>query len=766
MSAEIGSRNLGDVQRYNLLPLIGHLMGYDSHAQSNKRSLWKDRAFVELNAAVLSSFDKLGVSVVDHHTASDSFINFANREMSSRGYFTGDWVWLTPPISGSATSVFHQEMVKMALKPAFMGFREPSWKSGNAKGARREKSKGGATRAADPSLSRETDDDHLLASARSIVNISGNITTDSSTTAIDDKSTRGSTQSTLTSSHQSESSVVDSALLENASILVGTETGTAEQLANRFSVNLRKQGVNITPCLIESLQQPLLSHLKQKRIIFVFLSTFGDGELPTEAAKSIQQLATSANGSLSHLSFAVFGLCSSAYPRTFNGAANTLSSTLMVLGATRLGPIGAGDELEDREGAFQQWQQNVFDSIGLSNKRLTTIIDSKSAPNTLASPSNDWIDATITKSTTLFKDGVRGTWHIELAADDLRYNPGDHLAITPLNPAFIVDEAMTLFGTADPSHHKLLHSTVDLMGPCPTNLLFFMRDVAESSGSKSDAAKLDRLLSQSDTKTGTSALSTLDVFRLFKSVIGSKNSKRPALTDFLSYAPTLQPRYYSIASASTGGAALTVSRHHFSRPDGTAAFGLCSEYLIQMPVSSTLRFMVRQCPRFHLQTPLAKPTAMVANGTGIAPFRAFIEQIRDSRKTDGISEALDAPLILYFGCRSIKEFLYRHEIEQALRDGILSKCVVALSRETAPPPSGVKARTIIYRSNCRVQDVVKEDVDGMKGVLLGGAVFVCGARTMGVAVSEACDALAKAELGVKSWTKTAKKAGAFIEDTY
>lgn len=91
MSAEIGCRNLGDTYRYNLLPLIGELMGFDKSQRSNKRSLWKDKALIELNLAVLTSFDKLGVSIVDHHSASDSFILFMEREQKARGYVTGDW---------------------------------------------------------------------------------------------------------------------------------------------------------------------------------------------------------------------------------------------------------------------------------------------------------------------------------------------------------------------------------------------------------------------------------------------------------------------------------------------------------------------------------------------------------------------------------------------------------------------------------------------------------------------------------------------------
>lgn len=103
MGTEIGARNLGDVNRYNLLPVIAAKMGLDTHTD---RSLWKDRALVELNVAVLSSFAEHGVTAVDHHTASRQFLLHDAREKHCGRDVPAHWVWLVPPLSGSASPLF------------------------------------------------------------------------------------------------------------------------------------------------------------------------------------------------------------------------------------------------------------------------------------------------------------------------------------------------------------------------------------------------------------------------------------------------------------------------------------------------------------------------------------------------------------------------------------------------------------------------------------------------------------------------------------
>lgn len=105
MSTEIAARNFGDEHRYNLLPEIAARMGLDT---SSTRTLWKDRALLELCAAVSHSFRESGVRMVDHHQASRQFVKHVEREAAAGRTCPTDWSWIVPPVSGSTTAVFHR----------------------------------------------------------------------------------------------------------------------------------------------------------------------------------------------------------------------------------------------------------------------------------------------------------------------------------------------------------------------------------------------------------------------------------------------------------------------------------------------------------------------------------------------------------------------------------------------------------------------------------------------------------------------------------
>jgi nitric-oxide synthase len=116
MGTEIGSRNLGDEDRYNLLPLIARKLGLNT---ANHSSLWKDRAMLELNRAVLYSFEQAGVTISNHHDASAQFVHFEESEYKKGRAIHADWAWITPPMSGSATPVFHRTYNNEVITPNF-----------------------------------------------------------------------------------------------------------------------------------------------------------------------------------------------------------------------------------------------------------------------------------------------------------------------------------------------------------------------------------------------------------------------------------------------------------------------------------------------------------------------------------------------------------------------------------------------------------------------------------------------------------------------
>ncbi|MFB9717741.1 nitric oxide synthase oxygenase [Planobispora longispora] len=121
MGTEIGARNLADADRYDLLPTVARSMGLDT---GTDRSLWRDYALVELNIAVLHSFERAGVTMTDHHTESRRFLTHLDREERAGRSCPADWSWIVPPISASATPVFHRYYEDEQLSPNFVHHRD------------------------------------------------------------------------------------------------------------------------------------------------------------------------------------------------------------------------------------------------------------------------------------------------------------------------------------------------------------------------------------------------------------------------------------------------------------------------------------------------------------------------------------------------------------------------------------------------------------------------------------------------------------------
>lgn len=119
LGAEIGARNLSDANRYNMLPLIAEMMCLDTRAE---RNLWRDQALVELNRAVLHSFRKAGVYIVDHHTVAKQFCDHVKREEAAGRACPTDWSWINPPISSGLTPTFHRyyDPPDLDIRPNFV----------------------------------------------------------------------------------------------------------------------------------------------------------------------------------------------------------------------------------------------------------------------------------------------------------------------------------------------------------------------------------------------------------------------------------------------------------------------------------------------------------------------------------------------------------------------------------------------------------------------------------------------------------------------
>jgi len=122
MGTEIGARNLADISRYDMLPEIAQRLGIFSNRES---TLWRDRALVELNRAVLHSYQAAGVRMADHHTVAQAHVRFEEEESAAGRPVTGRWDWLVPPVSGAATAVWSRSYDPTEYSPNFRYQRAP-----------------------------------------------------------------------------------------------------------------------------------------------------------------------------------------------------------------------------------------------------------------------------------------------------------------------------------------------------------------------------------------------------------------------------------------------------------------------------------------------------------------------------------------------------------------------------------------------------------------------------------------------------------------
>ncbi|WP_188903298.1 nitric oxide synthase oxygenase [Deinococcus aerophilus] len=117
LETEIAARNLADQDRYNQLPAVARALGLDT---SRARTLWQDRALVELNVAALHSFDAAGVRLSDHHAATRQFVRFEEEEARAGRAVRGRWSWLVPPLSPATTPVWHRHYEDGDESPRFV----------------------------------------------------------------------------------------------------------------------------------------------------------------------------------------------------------------------------------------------------------------------------------------------------------------------------------------------------------------------------------------------------------------------------------------------------------------------------------------------------------------------------------------------------------------------------------------------------------------------------------------------------------------------
>ncbi|KAH7337982.1 nitric oxide synthase [Rhizoctonia solani] len=639
---EVATRDLADEQRYNVLPAIGRGLGLPL----SNRSLWKDRAVLELNQAVLHSYDLAKVTMVDHHSASDSFVRYYENEIKIRGHCPGDWVWIVPPTGGSTTKVYHQEMYNYLIKPAVLLPIEEGWTT------------------------------YFRRIGRTI--------------ALDDNST-------------TQDEAEDANLI---TIAYGTETGSSLNFATRLQEHLRSRSLEVAESLVELNDLDLT---KVSGTLVVVTSSFGDGEAPSDASlfsEHIDDLGSSPRPlervGANPVRFAVFGLGNSIWTKTYQQFPRWVDQTLERLGGSRILPLGEADETA----VGTETHASKGDSFEETNAL------SKPLGSSMGSMQEKYVDTTLVGRRALFDDDATGAehrsvYHLELSRKDghpWNYDEGDYLSILPVTANV---EALEVYYKLNLEYdtvvdgknvRDLLRNYIDLHAHPTRELLSLIPD------------------SQSTT-------TALDAIRLIKFTPTIEEASQ-----ILRALPIKRPRVFSISGSTARGSAtisLTLSLAHVQ--------DVCSA--LQVP--SSFRFII--------------PLILVATGTGVAPFRGFVQRRAASHEHPG-------KILAFFGFRGQDEHLYTDELNSANLPSFM-RVFTAYSREPG-------------QSRAYVQDLMLQYMSDVIGMLdSGAAVYVCGGHDMGHGVHDTLIKIMKEGKGfsdeeTRLYLTKLKREGRLLADTY
>lgn len=458
-------------------------------------------------------------------------------------------------------------------------------------------------------------------------------------------------------------------------VLYGSQTGNAKRLAEELGRRTTSAGLAVR--VIRADAYPT-RELKQERLLYVVISTQGDAEPPDDARALIEFLGSARAPKLEELRYAVLGLGDSSYPQ-FCAIGRQVDERLASLGGQRLFAPGEADvDLETvtqpwLEQALQQAREQLKTSTPLA--KVTTLRTARSTPawhreQPFAAPL--LLNQRITG-----RNSDRDIRHLELSLEGsgLRYSPGDALGVWPTQAPALVDavlDTLRLDGDAVVEAHGEEHSLRTWL-TARRELTQLTRPFFAAHAERSEHASLRELLAP----TSRDALS--DLFARWQVLDLLRHHPVEWTPDALVAAlRPLAPRLYSIASSQSvvgDEVHLTVSHVHYQM-DGEARWGAASRYLAERAENETLPVFIEANERFHLPAEDSRDIIMIGPGTGVAPFRAFVQE-RAERGASGRN------WLLFGNPHFESDFLYQVEWQQALKSGQLHRLDLAFSRDQA-----------------------------------------------------------------------------------
>jgi sulfite reductase (NADPH) flavoprotein alpha-component len=438
-------------------------------------------------------------------------------------------------------------------------------------------------------------------------------------------------------------------------IAYGTETGNSKRLALDFAGKAKKAGINAK---LVSLDQYRLNDLPKEEFFLAVISTQGEGEPPAAAKKFYDHIHQ--NGfKLDKMKYAVLALGDTSYP-LYCKAGEDVDTQLDRLGGERIIDLQRCDI--DYEEEADTWFHNVLNKLGGQESHDVQHSNTKisaSAPVKKSSGRKVYSGTILTNINLNDRDSAKETYHIEIAAEDLDYQPGDSIGILPYNHLPVTEAIVSLTGIdreKSIEHRTGNHSVINLLQKKLNIAYLPERVVKQYSG----------IVKQDIPQTKIGLLDLLKIYPV-------QDSQQ--FEEVISILEPITPRLYSISSspeAHSGEVHITVAKDFFTINEETK-YGLCSDHLSLLPVDCEVEFYVHKNNEFRLPSE-EKDVIMIGPGTGIAPFRSFLAE-RDAIGASGRNW-------LFFGEQHFaSDFLYQTELQNWMETGVLTRLNVAFSRD-------------------------------------------------------------------------------------
>ncbi|WP_368161449.1 assimilatory sulfite reductase (NADPH) flavoprotein subunit [Aeromonas sp. R5-3] len=458
----------------------------------------------------------------------------------------------------------------------------------------------------------------------------------------------------------------------NLTILYGSQTGNAKGVASAIKAQAEARGLPVT---LTSMADYKPKQLKKETHLLVVVSTYGEGEPPESAVDLYEQLKKGKVGKLEGLKFAVLGLGDSSY-EFFCQTGKDFDSLLTKAGADRVHELASLDV--DYQDAAKAWGEQALNAIaatlsaGPAGSSVASAVQ-QAVGHSQYSKENPFPARLSVNQKITGRDSTKDIRHIEISLEEsgIRYQPGDALGIWFDNDADLVGEVLALAhlsgdeATARGSLREVLSRELEL-----TRLHGgFITGLAEISD---NAALKDLAGDKAQVNTLVASAQVVDVLKRFPTALTAEQ--------LIGLLRPLTPRLYSIASSQSEveeEVHLTVGVVRYPQEDGTVRSGAASSYLAdRLPEDAEVRVFVEHNDNFRLPDNPDTPVIMVGPGTGIAPFRAFLQE-REAQGADGKNW-------LFFGNPHFtQDFLYQVEWQRYVKSGLLSKISLAFSRDQA-----------------------------------------------------------------------------------